>query len=191
MKLEKLLEKIKDDAKKEINALKKEHSLEMKRIDEKGEEETERKTKEKENDLKKEREKILNDLEKEKEFQLKMDLLKEKKKLINEASLHVKKDIENLSFSEKKKIYQKKMEEVSDFLNKNCLVFVASGKKKELVSVFKGVPEKNIIERNGKIGDDFVIEGKNFVLNVSLADFVDKKVEEDIDFFADLLFKEK
>ena len=189
MSLEKLLDKVEKDAQKEIEALRKEHSLVLEKIDSEGKEKVEELKKEKEEELEKERKKILADYEKEKEFQLKMELLEMKRNILEDAASSVKKEIEKIDLSRKKEIFRKKAKEAEKMNGKKFLVFVSSGKKKEMEDVFEGVPKENVVEK--KIGEKegFVIEGQNFVFKVTLPAIVDEAIEKEKDFFAGLLFK--
>ncbi len=189
MSLEKLLDKIEKDAQEEIEALRKEHSLALEKIDSERKEKVEDLKKEKREELERERKRILDDYEKEKEFQLKMELLEMKKNILEDAASSMKKEVKEINLSRKKEIFRKKAGEAEKVNGRKFLVFVPSGKKKEMEDVFKDVPKKNIVEK--KIGEEegFVIEGKNFIFKVTLSDIVDEAIEKEKDFFARLLFK--
>jgi vacuolar-type H+-ATPase subunit E/Vma4 len=191
MELEKLLKKIEEDGREEINSLKKENDVLMRKIKKEGEEKLTEIKDRKEVETEKERKRLLEEHEKEKEFLLKMEILELKKKTLSEASLFCKEEIKKLPASLKKEIFKKRIASFEKFLNEHCLVFVPSSKKKDFVDIFKKVPEKNIIEK-GKIADDgFIVEGKRFVLKVSLSDVVDKIVEKEEGLFAEILFSKK
>ncbi len=189
MSLEKLLGKVEEDAKKEIEALKKESAVELEKMDVEKKQQMEELRKDKEKELDSEREKVLLDYEKEKEFQLNMELLKTKKQLLEEASLAAKKSVGDSAKEQKHEMLRKKVQEVEGVIGEKSLVFVASGKKREMSGIFQGVPVENIIEKGNVKNDSFVIEGKKFVFRVSLDEIVDQLIQKEKDFFANLLFK--
>ncbi len=191
MSLEKLLKKIEEDGREEINSLKKEHGILMEKIEKEGKEKIKEIKDRKEEELKKERKRLLEEHEKEKEFLSKMEILRLKKKTLEEASSFCKEEIKKLPVSSKKEIFEKRIEGFEKFLDENCLVFVPPSKKKDFIEIFKGVPEKNIIEKGKVIDDGFIVEGKRFVLKVSLSDVVDEIVEKEEGLFSNLLFTEK
>ncbi len=189
MSLEKLLGKVEEDAKKEIETLKEESAVELEKMDVEKKQQMEELRKEKEKELDSEREKVLLDYEKEREFQLNMELLKTKKQLLEEASLSAKKSVGDSAKEQKQEMLRKKVREVEDVIGEKSLVFVASGKKREMSDIFQGIPVKNIVEKSSIKNDSFVIEGKKFVFRVSLNEIVAQIIEKEKDFFAGLLFK--
>jgi vacuolar-type H+-ATPase subunit E/Vma4 len=191
MSLEKLLKKIEEDGREEINSLKKEHGVLIEKIEKEKEERITEIKDRKEEELEKERKRLLEEHEKEKEFLLKMEILGLKKKTLSKASLFCKEEIKKLSVSSKKEIFKKKTLEFEKFLDENCLVFVPSSKKKDFVEIFKKVPEKNIIEKGKVTDDEFIVEGKGFVLKVSLSDVVDEIVEKEEGLLSEILFSKK
>ncbi len=190
MKLEKLIRKIEEDAEKEIESLSEKHKLDIVRINEAGEEELEKVKQNEEERLKRERKRVIDDYRKEKEFECKMKLLSLSRELLEDVKEEIKKDASNFPLKKKKEILQKKLQESSVLEQKeDFVVFVPQNKKKEFASIFTGVGSEDIREK--KMEDDaFVIEGERFVYNVSLPLVIDEVVEENIDFFARLLFKE-
>jgi vacuolar-type H+-ATPase subunit E/Vma4 len=190
MSLEKLLKKIEDDGNEEINALEKEYSSLFERIGKEGSERIEKIKKEKEIEIEKEKERLKEEYEKEKDFLLKMELLNTKKEMLLLSAKYCKKEIENISTSEKKELFLKEIKEAEGFLDENSLVFVAPSKKKEVFNLFKGVSEKNIIEKKSVMDDEFIVEGKGFVLRVSLSEIVDKIITKEEGVLSEILFKE-
>ncbi len=189
MSLEKLLKKIEDDGKEEINTLEKEYSSLFGKIEKEGSEKIEEIRKAKEFEIEKEKERLKEEHEKEKEFLLKMELLNTKKEILSLSANQCKKEIKNISVSEKEKFFSKEIKEAKDFLDENSLVFVATSKKKEMSILFPGVPEKNIIEKKSIMEDEFIVEGKGFVLRVSLSEIVDKIIEKEEGVLSEILFK--
>ncbi len=188
MNLEKLLDKIKKETEEEISALKVEHAAELDKIKKEKESEIEKIRKEKEIELEKERKKVLIDYEKEKEFEMKMMLLGFKRELLEEAAAYTKQEVKKLSSQEKKDIFKKIVERRSSFLDDKCLVFVPSSKKKEFQDIFKGIPEKNIVEKEKLAEDSFVIESQKFVFAASLEDVVDETANRENSYFSNILF---
>lgn len=191
MSLEKLLKKIEEDGKEEINSLKKAHDDLMEKTEKEGEKRLKEIESKKEKELEREKRRLLEEHEKEKDFLLKMDILKLKKKVLSEASFFCKEEIQQLSTSAKKEIFRKRITRFEEFLDENCLIFVPPSKKKDLVEIFNKVPEKNIIEKQKVEEDSFVVEGKGFVLKVSLPDVVDEIIEKEEGLFSEILFSKK
>jgi vacuolar-type H+-ATPase subunit E/Vma4 len=189
MSLEKLLKKIEDDGKEEINTLEKEYSSLFQKIEKEGSEKMKEIKKIKETEIEKEKERLKEEYEKEKNFLLKMELLNTKKEVLLLSTEYCKKEIKNISESEKKELFSKEIKEVKDFLDENSLVFVALSKKKELTGLFPGVPEKNIIEKKSVMEDEFIVEGKRFVLRVSLSEIIEKIIEKEEGLLSEILFK--
>ncbi len=189
MSLEKLLSKVEEDAKKETDTLKKESIVELGKMDAEKKQKMEELRKKKEEELEAEREKTLLDYEKEKEFQLNMELLKTKKELLEEAASSAKKSVGDSAKEQKQEMLRKKVKEVEEVIGEKCLVFVAPGKKQEMLDIFQGIPANNIVEKSSIENDSFIIEGKRFVFRVSLDEIVDQVIEKEKDFFARLLFK--
>lgn len=190
MKLEKLLSKIEEDTKEEIDSLQKQQKIDLKKIEEKEKQRLLKVKEDLEKKLAKEREKVLEDYRKDKEFSYEMELLVLKRRLLEETKLQTKESIKDFSFSQKKEILQKKLlENITFSEDKKFTVFVPTGKKKEFASIFNEVSDENIKEK--KMDEDgFVIEGERFVYDVNLSLIVDEVVEKESDFFARLLFKE-
>jgi vacuolar-type H+-ATPase subunit E/Vma4 len=189
MSLEKLLKKIEEDGKEEISTLKKEYSSLFEKIEKKGNEKIEEIRKAKENEIEKEKERLKEEYEKEKDFLLKMELLNTKKEVLSLSAKQCKEEIKNISLSEKKELFSKEIKEAKNFLDENSLVFVAPSKKKEMSGLFTGIPEKNIIEKKSVMEDEFIVEGKGFVLRVSLSEIVDKIIEKEEGVLSKILFK--
>ncbi len=187
MQLETLLNKIEEDAKKEISLLEENSNFEIEKIKKEGKEKIEKVKEEEEKRFAKERERVLSDYRKEKQFMLNMKTLEVKNNLLKEAKKEARKSIKELSFKEKKGIFKKILERESLALGEKTKVFVPKNKKKEMSALFEGVDGNSILEKD--IDDGFVVDGEKFVLEVDLDLVVEEVVEKEITFFTSLLFK--
>ncbi len=190
MKLEKLLSKIEEDTKKEIESLQEQHKIDIENIDKEREKNLQKLEKDLGERLEKERKRVLEDYRGEKEFAHEMKLLTLKKKLLEDAKQNAKEEAEDFSFSEKKEALQKKIVE-NNILERtgSFTVFVPSGKKKEFSGIFEGTDTENIKEKKMD-SDGVIVEGERFIYSVSLSLIIDEVIEKESDLFARLLFKE-
>ncbi len=189
MKLEKILKKIEEDTEKEIRDLKESHAQRIKKIDEEREKLLNERKEEKERLLTRERNLLLEEHKKEVKFSFKMSLLKKKRSLLETAIDDAKKDIKKISSLQKKELFEKRVKRVEKILDEKCLVFISPGMKKEIGKIFRGIPEKNIIERKEEKENGFTIEGKRFILMITLENIVDEVVEKNQEIFSYILFE--
>ncbi len=190
MSLEKLLNKIKEDAEKEKESLKKKSGLEMEKMDKEGEKRIDFLRQEKEKDLAEERKKMLVDYRKEKTFEMNMKLLELRRDLMEESIFKVKEKVSGLPALEKKDLLKKGLKKVEGRIGRDCLVSVPSGKKQELADIFKEFSDKEVMEKDIGFSDGFSIETDKIVFKASLSGFIDEAIEKEKDFFSRLLFKQ-
>ncbi len=179
MELERIVNEIKREAGKEIESLKKDHRLELERIDREGEEKLKKLQKEEEKRLNEEKRKALSDYQKDKEFQLKMDLLKLKKILFSEAVLKVKRRAQEFPSFKKKEILGRKAESAKKNLENDCLIIFPYGKRDELSGIFKDFPSERIKEKEIGFNDGFLVESDKSVFKTSLNDLIDEATEKE------------
>ena len=177
--LENLLSKIEKESQQEKELDRKNHLIEMDRIDDDEKKEVEKLIKEEEEKTDQEREKAIQDYRQEKEFEKRMKILELKKRLLEMKAKEVKK---NVSLQKKKEILIKKIKE-----SPQGKIFVYPGVKQELKEVLSSFPE--VEEKEISFKDGFLIETDKFVFQASLSGLIDEKIRKDYGFLALTLFQ--
>ncbi len=186
IKLEKLLNKIEEDGKKEVELLEKDAQLEIEKIRKEGEMVYQQVREEEDSKLEKEKRRFLEDYRKEKEFKLNMEILELKTNLFKKATKEAQKDGEIISSQEKQEIFKKIVENINHPISESSRVSVNSSLKLDFLEGLS-ISKESIFRNN--TDNDFTIEDTDFIIEVSLSAVIEERVNKESDFFAKLLFK--
>ncbi len=185
-KLEKLLNKIEEDGKKEIELLEKDAQLEIEKIRKEGERACQQAKEEEDSKLEKEKKRFLEDYRKEKEFKLNMEVLELKTNLFKKAVKEAQKESENISPEEKQQIFKRIVDNINHPVRESSKVRVNSTLKLDFLEGLS-ISKDSIVRNSTDV--DFTIEDTDFLIEVSLPAVIAETVDKESDFFAKLLFK--
>ncbi len=187
MEIEKLLQEIKKEGEKEKKEIRKEYELILDKIREEGEAEIKSLTEKEEEVLEKEKDRLLSECKDKEEFNARMRLLDRKKNLFSLAIKKAKGGAFSLSDKEKKEIYLREIESI-DIGEEDLIIKVPPKKQDYFSEILQKINGKIREEDTLVFEDGFIIEGPKFLLEVTLSGIVEQKIEDEKDYFANILF---